>query len=69
MTPAATDDSAARAPQNHIKPFVEGLVEHWDNAALGQAYRDAVPDYPQVPIISASDISPEEFYSVYVVCT
>ena len=67
MTPAVADDRGGRVRQEQNEPLLEGLCEHWNNAALSQAHRDAVPDFTQVPSISAADISLEDFYSRYVV--
>ena len=67
MTPAVADDRGGRVQQEQKEPLLEGLCEHCNNAALSQLHRDAVPEFSQVPSISASDISPEAFYSRYVV--
>jgi len=67
MTPAVADDRGGRAHQEQSEPGLQGLFEHWNNAALSQVHREAVPDFTQVPSVSAADISPEEFHSSYVV--
>ncbi len=66
MTPSLAD-RGGRACQEQSEPGLEGLFEHWNNAALSQVHREAVPDFTQVPSVSAADISPDEFHSSYVV--
>ena len=63
----ADDSSTARVPQTNDEPLRAGLSEHWDMAALAQAHRHAAPEFSQVPSVNAADVSPEEFYSGYVV--